>query len=230
LASKLSCIFSKQEAELEARKPLSDFADTDKRLRLLGTIWTKPTTTLRFILANCPDKYVNALLALGGIARAVERAASQHNNDYLALARVSPLSLVFGALSGWLTYYVYGWALSVVGRWLGGTADSEKTRTVLAWALVPAIAGLGMVTLYVVLFNNEWFTITPAAAPTLRKYLEIILLVVQGIGSVWAVVIMTKGLQLIQSFSPGRALVNMVLPGTVLIAIIMLMAGIYELL
>jgi hypothetical protein len=158
------------------------------------------------------------------VARAADRAASQHGGDYLALAKLSPLPLVLGALSGWLTYYVYGWGLSATGRWLGGAANTSQTRVVLAWGLVPIVAALGLVLLRIAFFNNELFSVDAAGFPSLRTYSGNIVLVAQGICTAWALVILSKGLQLVQRFGPGRALLNMLLPGLLLITGIVVLA------
>ena len=198
------------------------------RLPLLLAIWTRPSATLAFILSHCPERDITLLLALGGLARVVDRVAQRPGESYLTLLKASPISLFFGALSGWLTLYAYAWGLSVAGRWLG-TADADKLRTVLAWALVPVAAALGLVFLYVAIFGEGVWPLGKTQVLPLLRHAENAVLLAQGIASAWTLVILSKGIQLVQGFSPMRTLVNMLLPGILVIAVIFLWAELSKL-
>ena len=188
---------------------------------LLVKLWFNPTATLRYILTHLPDKNVRVLLALGGIARAVGRAEVQNSADKMPLAAVLLLAVLGGGAFGWLTYYVYAWAMSATGHWLNGRADTDTFKTVLAWALVPTIATLGLTAVEIGLVGDELFKSETAIEYPLSISLPMLVLgLLEIVLAVWAVVILVKGIMLIQGFRAGRAVANMLLPGAVLLLVI----------
>jgi hypothetical protein len=197
---------------------------------LLRSIWLKPTATLQYILAYCPDKYVSVLLVLGGIARAADRASRQNSGDKMSTATILMMVIIVGGLTGWITYYVYGWALSAIGRWLGGRADAESFRTVLAWALVPTGVILALLLLQAVVFGDDLFRSEPKETSFIAENLRLFFVLVEAVLSIWTLVIFVQGVRLLQSFSVSRALANIVLPGAIVIGAIFLAAGIFKLL
>lgn len=197
---------------------------------LLRSIWLKPTATLQYILAYCPDKYVSVLLVLGGIARAADRASRQNSGDKMSTVSILLLVFIVGGLTGWITYYVYGWALSATGRWLGGRADAESFRTVLAWALVPTAVVLALLLPQAIILGDDLFRSEPVDTSFLAENLKIFFGLVEAVLSIWTVVILVQGVRLLQSFSVGRALANIVLPGTIVVGLIFLVAGFFKML
>lgn len=190
--------------------------------RLLVSIWVRPTATLQYILLHCPSKYVLNLTVLGGITRAVGRAFAQtspHNpsDQQLVLASIT------GALLGWLTTFCYGSALSTVGRWLGGRADANGFRTVIAWAMVPLVSSLGLFTLRYNLSRPD--LIASASIANYWKYLELIFTLLHILLSVWTIIFLLKGINLLQGFGLGRSALNAILPGLIIIAFISLFVG-----
>lgn len=198
--------------------------------KLLVSIWRQPTATLRYILAQCPDKYVTVLLVLGGIARAVGRASQQNMGDRNSTAGILLMAVLMGGLTGWITYYVYAWGMRLAGEWLGGHASSEQLRTVLAWALIPTVVGLVLTIPQAVIFGDDLFRSTPTDTSAFAENARLAFGLAEVVLAVWAVVILVCGLRLVQGFSVGRALANMVLPGLVVVGIIGLFAGIFKLL
>lgn len=202
----------------------SNYAGISKR-KLLTSIWRRPQATLAFILAKCPDDYISVLFFLGGIARAMERAISQQRSDKMDVGTMLLLAIVMGSISGWITSSMYAWGMTIVGRWLGGIADNDKFRTVLAWAQVPSIAGLLLLWPALVLLKDESFREVRLAYPLLTSSILPLLLLAKIVLGSWSVAILLKGVALIQGFSPARALVNILLPGSLVVAFILLIAG-----
>ncbi|RZK69632.1 MAG: hypothetical protein EOO85_22180, partial [Pedobacter sp.] len=167
--------------------------------RLLVNIWFRPSETLQFILSNCPDKYVLALIVLGGITRSVSRAFAQngvHPSDSKIIAAIT-----VGALSGWLTTYCYTVALSAVGRLLGGSADSGQFRTVVAWAMVPNIGELGLLALSYNLLRPD--LINPANLAPYWNYIELAINFTTILLVFWTITICLKGISILQGSASG---------------------------
>ncbi|MEC3908579.1 YIP1 family protein [Tamlana sp. 2201CG12-4] len=143
------------------------FEDFDKdyqkinQKELIYSIWNKPKLTLQYILERCPEKHVYVLLVLGGIVRAVSRASDKGMGDNMSTPYVLLLTFFLGGLLGWVSYYIYAWALSFTGGWLDGKAESDKFRTIIAWALVPSIASLILLIPEVIILGDDLFRSVP---------------------------------------------------------------------
>ena len=187
---------------------------------LLRKIWTEPQATLRYILARCPDEYVMRLFVLGGITRAVGRAISQHPGHQMSAAGSLIFAIIGGSISGVVTYTAYAWGMSLTGDWLGGKASSDQCKTVIAWASVPTIASLVLLLPTLAVLGGE--------GPSLPRLPNAMLLgcgLIQIVLGGWSTIILLKGVALIQGFSLGRSLVNVLLPGVLLLAGILGMVG-----
>lgn len=192
--------------------------------RLLETIWYRPSDTLRFILQNCPQKYVTALLVLGGISRAVGRASDKGYGDTMELWAVLTLAFVLGGLFGWIGYYMYAWGMRVTGNWLDGKATTEQFRTVLAWSLVPAIGSLVLLIPELFVIGEELFKSEPDVYSNAIAYSYILFGLLEITLGIWSIVILVKGIAIIQKFSVWKALLNAFLPGIILLIPFVLIA------
>lgn len=189
------------------------------RTTLLRKIWTEPQATLTYLVANSIDEHVSLLFVLGGIARAVSRAAAGAPSKTGASAALL-FAVIGGSISGIITYTAYSWAMSLVGGWLGGKASTYQFKIVLSWALIPTIATL--------LFSVPILYLFDGASVSNSLLTDALLtgcsLAQLGL-SIWAVIILIKGVMIIQRFEVGRALANMVLPGVAVVGVIVLIAS-----
>jgi hypothetical protein len=190
------------------------------RTNLFRKIWTEPQATLSYILANRVDEHVSMLFVLGGIARAMGRAVAQYPTHKMGGAAALVLAIVGGSISGIMTYTGYAWGMRLAGGWLGGKATTDQFKMVLGWALVPTIATLLLSIPTLAVLSGEAGS-TPLLTHTLLAGCGLLQL---GLG-VWATIILLKGVALIQDFTIGRALANVLLPGAVLVGIILLIAS-----
>ncbi len=124
---------------------------------LLETIWLKPTQTLQFVLERCPNKYITGLFMLGGVSRVIDTASNRSLGDNMETWLVLTIVILAGGLFGWISFYIYAWAMSETGKWLKGKARSDGFRTILAWSLVPAIASLLLLIPALVIFSDDLF-------------------------------------------------------------------------
>ncbi len=197
-----------------------------KESDLLLTIWTKPKQTLEFILQNCPKKYVTALLILGGITDCLNRSASKNNGTDISFIIILILVILFGGLVGWLFSYIYAFLLSWTGEWLKGRAEYDKFIIVIAWANVPIICSLVLWVFKLVIFRDQLFNIDTDSFTGAAIFLYYSFGIIDLILGIWATVILVKGIALIQNFTIGKAILNMILPGIVLAVPILVIMGI----
>jgi len=207
---------------------VSGFGNSGVRANnVLVKIWLHPRATLRYILVHCPYKHVTQLFLLGGIARAVGRISGQHAAD--VSGRVLLAATVGGAF-GWLTFWAYAWGLSLTGQWPGGRATTALFRTVVAWALLPTVLSLLPTGLALDIQSENAFRREVLDLPISSETQLLILASIQLLLAAWTVAIMLSGIQLVQGFSWGRAVLNMLLPGGILVAVIGVTLGLMKLL
>jgi len=209
------------EKVLEETENLSSDINDDN---LFVKIWLNPTDTLKYILKNCPEKYVIILLVLGGIVRAIDRASIKDMGDNMSTLSVLGITIIFGGLFGWIAYYIYAWALSVTGEWLNGKSDPSQFRTIIAWSLIPSICTLILLVPEVIIFGDDLFRSEPFNESLLNTISWIMFGVIEIILAIWTLVILVNGISLIQNFGIGKSILNMILPGLVIAIPIMAIA------
>lgn len=197
--------------------------------QLVYSIWVKPKITLKYILEKCPKKYVFLFLVLGGVVRAISRASERGMGDTMSTASVLIISILIGGLIGWIGYYFYAWALSFTGRWLNGNSDPETFRTVIAWSLVPSIATLILLIPELIIIGDQLFKSEFLFLSTFQSVALIAFGLIELALWVWTLVILVIGIKLIQGFGTGKAILNMILPGLVLLVPLLLIFMLFSL-
>lgn len=205
-----------------------DYHDISEENHLL-TIWTYPRQTLEYILTYCPDKYVTGLFMLSGIARAISRASLKNAGDDMSTVAVLGLCVFIGIAFGWMSFYVYAFFLSVTGRWINGKAEGSQFRTVLAWAMVPTVLSLILVIPELIIFGDDLFRSEPEHTGTFVDIMWMVFGLLEITLAIWTIVILIKGIALIQKFSTGKAIANALLPGVLIIIPIVLIVFVIQL-
>lgn len=184
---------------------------TDKEVFTL--IWTKPRQVFTFIGNTGYDKYFIVLLVLAGISNAFDRSISQSTGNGLSLWAVIALCVFMGGLLGWILYYLYGWVLSVSGRWLNGKARSSELVKILAYGSLPSIMAMVLVIPQVMLYGNEIFKSSPTIylESTLENVIYYSIFGLETILGLWSIVLVVVGISVIQEFSIGMAILNLIL-------------------
>ena len=107
---------------------------------------------------------------------------------------------------------VYAWALSLTGDWIGGRAKSESYLTVLAWSNVPSALSLIFYIPIVLFFGKDIINTDIEFENILAEIAFAVLGLAAVILGIWSLVILVKGIALIQDFSIGQAILNALLP------------------
>ena len=175
------------------------------------TIWTRPKLTFEHLLLYYPKDFVLLLAFLGGGARSFDRAIGNDLGDKMPLPVILTVVPFFGGLSGLLVWSIYSGLMSWTGGWLKGDASPEECRTVLAWSMVPSICSLLLLIPLLAVSGSTVFT-------SEDSIFEIIYWVLSLLLSAWSVYLLITGISLIQNFGTGRAILNMILPGLVILA------------
>lgn len=189
------------------------------------SMWTRPRATVRQLVETRPEHAVLGLAALGGVTQALDRASSRNLGDELGLGAIFLSAAVAGPIGGIITLYLFGWLLSIAGRWLGGDAAPCHVRTAMAWGNLPNVTGLLLWLPALALIGQEMFTSSTPQLDT-QPLLALFLLPV-GLAwvalAIWSLVLFLQGLGEVHGFSAWRAL------GSMFLAVLLLLAPIFVL-
>lgn len=182
-----------------------------KTSELIGSIWLKPTDTLNYLLNNAPEKLVIPLFMLGGVVRSWDKAIERASEDADLFFNLG-LATLIGLFFGWITYYIWAWALSVTAEWIGGKASPKNYRTILAWGLIPSICSLIIIGIQFNFFKEQLISDDIINTSSLMTTLFLLSLLVELALGIWSLVIIVKGISIIQNFSIGQSILNIILP------------------
>ncbi len=178
------------------------------------TIWYEPVETFKKLIAAQDGEWVKrqiiTLFVLGGIVRAIDRVGYKltDRSDATAFGSVM-LAVTVGALFGWIFFYIYSGVLCwTASKILGGTAEEDDYKTILAWSIVPMIVSVVFSLLNIFVFHDSESS----------QFISYTMIAAELLLAVWTLVLLVKGIKVIQSFSTLKAIINIVLPSILFIA------------
>ncbi|MBS0604287.1 MAG: YIP1 family protein [Verrucomicrobia bacterium] len=187
-------------------------------------IWTEPKKTIRSIV-NTDSKYGFLILsAIYGLPLAFNLAQS------IALASVIPVwavligSLVVCTFLGMIGISISAWLLQFTGRWIGGKGNFQSVRAAVAWSNVPNFVTVLMWIVLLGVFGAQVFNKDFSETQFIGYQAGILFLVmlIESIVSIWGFIILLNGLAEVHGFSVWRALLNVLIPFVLIVAIIWL--------
>lgn len=169
------------------------------------SMWGHPRNTIRAIVSSNPKYGVIYLVTIYALQNFF------YFSNYWSLGLSYPFyviliaALLLSPLSGWIWVYVVGWILCFTGGWLGGKAPMSHLRTVAAWSKIPTSISLIM-WFILLLAYPEYVFIQDAGGPTLLfvNFITFVLFL-------WSLVLLIQSVREVQSFSVGRAFLNIFL-------------------
>ena len=194
-----------------------DIQLTDKEV--FTKIWLSPREVFQFIEDKKYEKYLPYLLILGGISNAFDNAASKCFGDSMSLLMVIGVCIFVGGVLGWISFYIYAALMSWTGKWIKGHADTASLLRMTAHSMVPAIAALVLLIPQIAIGGNTIFqsTIEMADMSMLETIIFYSVLCIELVLGMWTLVLFVIGISVVQKFSIGKAILNMILPALVII-------------
>ncbi|MEL6557398.1 MAG: Yip1 family protein [Bacteroidota bacterium] len=201
----------------DANEAVNDLTDRE----IFSKIWFSPREVFRYLSRHEYDKYVPLLLIIGGISRTLDRAVEKSMGDDYSLVAILLISVFLGGLLGWISLYIYSVLMSWMGTWLGGKSDTKSVLRVLAHALIPSLFSLIFVAVSIIIYGKEIFVSEPRYLGSIDGIILLVLGIIEIALSIWSFIVLVAGISEIQSFSVGKALLNVLLPGIVFVGLIM---------
>ncbi len=185
---------------------------TDREI--FSKIWFSPRRVFKYILYKNYDKYVPALLILGGVSRAFGKAADKGMGDTMSLLGIIGLCVFAGGVVGWFISGIYAGLINWTGKWLKGQGNAKSILNVMAYAYIPSILSLILLvpelSIYgVEVFKTDGDIISAGVSSNILFYSALIIELILGI---WTVILLIIGVAEAQKFSIGKSVVNLLLP------------------
>ena len=102
-------------------------------------IWVQPRQTIRHLVDTDPKMHFWVLVIFYGLIRAVSTGIQASLGDIFSPRQIAGFILIAGPLAGVIGVYFTASLLALASRLLGGQAESQHIRTVLAWATLPMV-------------------------------------------------------------------------------------------
>ena len=184
-------------------------------------IWMSPRLVFKFINQNGYTKFSTILLIFGGITGALNSASTRNMGDIMPLWSVLIVCLIGGGVFGWLYFYIYAALLSWTGKWLKGTGNTKSLFRMISYALIPSLLVLFTFILRIALIGNAEFQRNMDVLDNefLITALFSISLFVEIVTGIWTLAILVIVISEVQKLSIGKSIVNLILPGVLLIIV-----------
>jgi len=203
--------------------------DSEQQKELSGKeiftkIWTSPRKIFKRINDEDYSKYVMVLLAISGISRAFGQASNQNWGDKMSIWAILATCIIAGGLIGWVSYYIYAALISWTGKWLKGEGNTNSILNIMAYAMLPSIVALVFLVPQIGVYGNEIFKadgdiVSAGVISNIFVYLSSFLQLAFGI---WAIILIVIGVSVVQKFSIGKAILNMLIPGLLILVPVLL--------
>ena len=186
-------------------------------------IWTSPRKIFKYIVDRNYKKYVVILLILSGISHAFSQAIDKGMGDKLPIIPIILICIIGGGLFGWLSFYIAAILLSWTGKWLKGKGTTDSILTIISYAMIPSIVAMVLLIPQICIFGADLFKANSdlEGASALSLILLLITGVLQIILAIWTFVLWIIGISEVQKFSIGKSILNMLVPGLLLLAIVL---------
>lgn len=185
---------------------------TDKEI--FTKIWSEPKKILTYIHEFKYEKYFYLLIILAGVSRAFDRASSKNLGDSTSVLWVIVSCIVGGGLFGWLAYYIYAALLSWTGKWMDGKGNTESIYRILAYAMIPSVVSLLLLVPQIAVYGNQIFQsdgylMDAGIFGNIIFWVSVALEVILGICTLVFSVI---GISIVQKFTIGKSILNLLMP------------------
>jgi hypothetical protein len=188
------------------------------------SIWTEPRQTVRSIVKTDPKFGFVVLSAVYGLPMALNLAQNFSLEVKVPLWAILIGSLIVCTLLGMIGISISTWLLHVTGRWIGGKGTYQMIRTAVTWSNVPSIVTILMWIVLLCTFGGAVFSkqFSETHFAGYQAGIVFIVFLIQAVVSIWGLIILLQGLGEVQGFSAWKALLNVLIPFVIVVAMIWL--------
>jgi hypothetical protein len=186
------------------------------------SIWTAPRHTIRKIITTDPKYGFLLLSAVYGLPIAFNLAQNLSVTAMLPLWAIVVGSLILCTFIGMIGISITAWLLQVTGRWINGKGKFQTVRAAVTWAQVPNFVTILMWAILLGVFGSQVMgkEFTQTQFNGFQAGIVFLVFLVQTIISIWSFIILLKALGEVQGFSAWKALLNVLIPFVIVVAVI----------
>jgi hypothetical protein len=185
--------------------------------------WLSPRATIRHVVAENPNRALWWLAAVYGFSSLLNAFQSLMLGLTLPVVGILALAALLSPLWGYVFFSLWGWVVTLTGKWLKGQGHFKQVRAAYAWSCVPLLVNIPLWFLLAFyfgapLFSNfaETHVLTSAQVSML-----FLVLIIRIAAAVWSLIVYIHMLAEVQQFSILRSIGNIVI-ASVVIAVISL--------
>lgn len=180
------------------------------------SIWTQPSETLSQIVREKDKNAFYILISLYGIETLLNEFSIIKIGGHLGLAALLAIALIVGPVAGLFGNAIGAYLLLGIGKMFSGKAEAEDFRYALAWINLPSVLLIPLWLPTVIAFGGDAFgklnydLVLLDPVPRIIWGLFLILFgLVKITGGLWCFVLLYKSIRVLQNFSFGKTLVNL---------------------
>jgi hypothetical protein len=142
--------------------------------------------------------------------------ADSRNEIFLQLSGY----VVWGALVGWVGFWIFTMLISVTGKWLDGRADSDELFDITSYAAIASVITLLSTIICLYLLRHAGYTDGkyPHTWDNIFYRIERVHHYIDSAGGLYFFILMVIGVSVAQGFNIARAILNIILPFAILMA------------
>jgi hypothetical protein len=173
----------------------------------LKDVWLRPRRVFRS-LAGQPLRFTDyALAAVLGIGNLLAFYRTQPAAGHAGIGEVVLNSLIFGPVAGIASTYLFANIYARLGSRAGGRAGRTAVFHVLAYGGIPAVAGLGLWVLAILLIGDSAFVpAPPSELDGFQAVIQQLLIIAYVFLLLWSVLLQVMGFSELQGIATGKAL------------------------
>ncbi|MFV5693291.1 Yip1 family protein [Flavobacterium sp. LT1R49] len=213
--------------DLEDLPEKAKISESDIFIKIL----TSPREAFKFINNYNYEKHLYILLFLAGMLRSFDRASTKNMGDNYSIWAIILISIIFGGLFGWITYYVYSALISWSGSWLNGQGNTESILRILAYALFPSVLSLIILIPQIAIYGDTMFKSENDfySSGLVESVIYYGFFIIELILGIWSFVLCVIGISEVQKLSIGKSILNLLLPAILLIFFILILVLLFKL-
>lgn len=167
-----------------------------------SSIWTKPRSTIRSIVATNPRRGFFILATIFGLSITLSQSIGMAISFDISITTAVLAAIVLSPFIGALFLYVGAWILWGVGKWFNGQAPYRHVLAAYSWSKLPTV-----------IIDVMWFLlITIGGVRSVLHYTQdasiSFVIIITLIAQIWALVLLIHNLQEVQNFSFWKAFGN----------------------
>ncbi|MBM7579243.1 YIP1 family protein [Jeotgalibacillus terrae] len=185
------------------------------------SVWREPKKTTQYMLDHNKSTYSLILFAISGIGIVLNALQESGTMNDIPFLYVVLIFLAGAPIAGILSFYINVGLNTIVGRWLGGTANAKRMKKAVGVTVIPNLYLTAITAVFAIVYGPQFFE-TPGfqEISSLPTTAAVILGAFTLLISIWQLIVTSKALGIIHEFSSWRGLGVTLIGGILITAII----------